>query len=619
MERNYTVILLFTFFCTIKLYGQPGSLDQTFGQGGKVVTDVDQIYNQVCSVLIQNDGKIVAVGYSTSQQGQSYMTIIRYMANGSLDGSFGVNGISKIQIYEIAFDQAFCGVIQPDGKIVIAGCAHNGYDYDFAMVRLTKYGARDLTFGSGGIVTTDFNASDEKANQIVILPNGKLILAGYTIDTSGFPDHNLAFARYESNGNIDTSFGANGSVSINLGDLGFWQSVRGMALQPDGRILATGFTEIYDFEEDVYKNVFFVSRLNEDGGLDSSFGANGTTIADVGAESTAHAITIQSNGRILISGKTKAVFGGYEDFALVRFNSDGSFDNTFGSKGIVLVSFDTTSDIAMSLVVQPDNKILALGYTAVQAGTTLDFALVRFNSDGQHDVTFGNNGRVITDIAGNWDFGTAVALQKDGKIVVGGYSRNGSDYNFALVRYNNDAALPVELISFDVKSFENHVRLDWQTGSEINSYGFEIQRSSDGKRWEQIESVKAAEYTINSVEYHFLDLTPRDGKNLYRLKMVDQDRTYSYSTIRSVHFAGLTSHEEVKIYPNPANDKFTIELKNPSLFKSAQLLDQMGRQVFYSGKIFESIDLHNFSNGSYLLIVELRNGWRHPVRVVIGN
>jgi uncharacterized delta-60 repeat protein len=612
MKRFYYLMLILIWSEITQ--AQPGSLDQTFGQGGKVVTDIGQTNNVPNSVLIQPDGKIIVIGYSTPAQYQSYISIVRYNNNGTLDNSFGVDGVMETKFSQLAEDATLAGALQSDGKIIAAGYTWNGNDHDFAMMRLNSDGTRDLTFGSFGIVITDFNNQDDKVNHIILQPNGKIILAGYTSDPPNF-EIDMALARYDISGTLDDTFGSNGKLTLNIGEVGFWQSVRSVALQTDGKILAAGYTEIYDEVNESLDNNFALVRFDTDGSLDSGFGTNGIVITAVGKDDIGLACVVQPDGRILVLGKSKPSKGGFPDLALVRYSSNGARDNNFGNNGIVLTSFDNTDDVGNSLVLQLDQKIIAFGYTARNNGSTLDFAMARYHPNGTLDNSFGTNGKVITDISGDWDFGTCAALQSNGKIVVTGYSRANGAYNFALARYNNDTALPVTLAAFEISKQENHVLLKWKTTSEENSDRFEIQRSADGKKWDIIGTVKASKNSRTEEEYALLDSTPNVGRNFYRLKMIDVDESFSFSRIRSV----LKDQEDmVRVYPNPASERLQIQIVNKVEIANSELLDSDGRSVYSSKEFTENIDLTNVPNGIYSLVLRFRDGSRYSKMVLVA-
>ena len=187
-----------------------------------------------------------------------------------------------------------------------------------------------------------------------------------------------------------------------------------------------------------YSNFFFaVARFNSDGTLDNSFSSDGIVTTAVGVDRCyAYSVAVQVDGKIVVAGFAAAATVNNYDFALVRYNSDGTLDNTFSSDGIVMTDFGSNYDYAYSVVVQADDKILVAGVATNGA----DFALARYNSDGTLDNTFSSDGIQTTDL-GARDYINSVVLQSDGKIVAAGNTYNGTDNDFAVARWDADGLL----------------------------------------------------------------------------------------------------------------------------------------------------------------------------------
>jgi uncharacterized delta-60 repeat protein len=292
-------------------------------------------------------------------------------------------------------------------------------------------GDLDLTFGIGGRVITHLGFGD-RASALAVQPDGKIIAAGVSASRGIYYAEDFALVRYQANGTLDSSFGLGGEVITDF--FGDQDHINAVALQPDGKIVAAGRAR--------RGNIYFgLARYNKDGGLDSTFGSGGKVATGFfGFGDDAHALAILADGKILVAG---AIFTGPEevDFGLARYNSDGSLDATFGSGGKVTTDFGNY-DIITAIAVQPDGKILAGGNTT-NRDTDTDFALVRYNKDGSLDSSFGSDGNVVTDFAGDVDFVAALALQSDGKIVLAGDVATSSkeDAGFGLARYNADGSL----------------------------------------------------------------------------------------------------------------------------------------------------------------------------------
>ena len=221
-------------------------------------------------------------------------------------------------------------------------------------------------------------------------------------------------------GDLDPSFGGDGTVVTTFPNHGW-----GMAIAMEGccQIVAVGYDGTVDTTRDIA-----VLRYRLDGTPDPSFGDAGQVFTDLGGEDFARDVAIQRDRKILAAGDG----GPNQDLAVVRYNTDGSLDTSFGTGGYVLTDFGG-NDVARGVAVQKDGKIVAAGFTLLPKA---DFIIARYNADGSLDTSFGTGGKVITELGGN-DLGRGLVIQRDGKIVVVGYS----NYNFALVRYNTDGSL----------------------------------------------------------------------------------------------------------------------------------------------------------------------------------
>src|SRR5262245_14520655 len=313
----------------------------------------------------------------------------------------------------------------------------------FVSVHTTQAAAGDLdpTFGTGGMVTTDINRSTDIANAVAIQTDGKLVVVGETYKNNDFSTEDFVVTRYNSDGTLDNTFGVRGRVRTDFPGLAAVPS--SVVIQPDGKIVVAGgafplFTFLGNFE---------VVRYNPNGSLDASFGSGGivTTIFPEG--SYAFDVALQPDGKIIAAGTLFVDFNPGDqsdtDFALARYNADGSLDTSFGSGGTVTTDFFANEDDAFSVLIQPDGKIVAVG-SANDPATFYDFAAARFLSNGTIDTTFGVAGKVSTDFGDqNFDRARSAALQADGKIVAAGFaiSQNGGVQNFAVARYTSNGVL----------------------------------------------------------------------------------------------------------------------------------------------------------------------------------
>jgi uncharacterized delta-60 repeat protein len=418
--RKILCILLVAFVISVTtaVLANPGDLDATFGLGG-IVTTLIEGYAVGRALVLQRDGKLVAAGEASS--GSNYdFALARYTEDGSLDTSFGNGGTVTTPIGTGQGVSAGALVQQADGKLVAAGNAYTGSKEDFALVRYTPDGSLDPSFGNGGIVMSSLGASDDIAAALVQQIDGRLVALGYS---SG----DFALTRYTEDGSLDASFGNGGKVVTPIGTRAIG---RALVQQHDGKLVAAG----YSFNGSNYD--FALTRYTEDGNLDASFGNGGTVTTPIGTGyALAHALVQQADGK-LVAGGGAANCCNY-DFALVRYTADGSLDASFGNGGKVVTPIGSDS-LVRTLVQQTDGKLVAAG--AAYTGSNYDFALVRYTEDGNLDATFGNGGKLTMPIGPSDDGAYALVQQVDKKLVALGYfyTGSGNSYEFAVARYLNN-------------------------------------------------------------------------------------------------------------------------------------------------------------------------------------
>ena len=357
-------------------YNPDGTLDKTFGAGGKVQTDFPGLAAVASSVVIQPDGKIVVAGGAFPLfTFLGDFKVVRYNLNGSLDTSFGDGGIVTTTFPEGSY--AFDVALQTDGKIIAAGTVFVAFNpgessnTDFALARYNPDGTPDATFGNGGQVSTDFVGFEDDAFSVLIQPDGKIVAVGSANDPATFYD--FAAARYLSNGTLDTTFGVAGKVHTDFGDQNF-DRARSAALQSDGRIVAAGFA----ISQNGGVQNFAVARYDSSGVLDTNFGTDGMTQIDFGnCCQGATKVLLQSNGKIITAGGSNGE-SSEDDFLLARLTPTGALDPTFGAGGKVRTSFGDLNGGANGALFQPDGKIVAVGFQATGLEQFADFALARY-------------------------------------------------------------------------------------------------------------------------------------------------------------------------------------------------------------------------------------------------
>lgn len=321
-----------------------------------------------------------------------------------------------------------------------------------------KPGDLDPAFGAGGKATLAFGGGNDSAEAVVVQGDGRIVSAGRTHSGGGF---DFALARHLPDGTLDTTFGAAGKAVDDFA--GENDAIRGAALQADGKIVVAGVLGSGGQDD------FGVARYSADGVLDTSFGGGLVNTDFAGTFDQARAVAVQpSDQRIVVAGWVDNGDPTGDDFALARYEADGTLHPLFGAAGKASVDFGGT-DEAVAVAIQPDGKIVAAGNS--DGGGTLDFALARFTTTGVLDATFGTGGKVTTPIGAGSDGANAVVIQPDGKILVAGYSDNGGQNVFALVRYLGNGALDT--------AFGAGGKATTVVGSDATGYGAALQ--NDGR------------------------------------------------------------------------------------------------------------------------------------------
>jgi uncharacterized delta-60 repeat protein len=370
-------------------WGDAGDLDPSFGVGGVVITAAEAGSAYLNGVAVQPDGAIVAVGTMLVGAGLDF-AVARYAADGMLDLGFGTSGIATID-FGTASDVAVDVALQPDGKIVVAGRA----DESVALARLLPDGRLDATFGGDGTVTTPTGfpngawaaAVQQDAKIVAVAGSGGLYLL-VRYDAHGVPDPSfgrnglasarlsfgfgdpyglavqadgklvvagtatvnnqvdMAVARFDSDGHLDSSFGTGGFVTTGIARGGTeTDKASAVALQPDGKIVVAGYSCGLQCD-------FGLARYDGNGNLDPTFGSDGRVLTDVGGDS---------------------------DFGIVRYRADGSLDPTFGGDGKVTTGIGPSTNAGNAVALQPDGRLVVAG--SMYNGTTYDFALARYLGD----------------------------------------------------------------------------------------------------------------------------------------------------------------------------------------------------------------------------------------------
>jgi uncharacterized delta-60 repeat protein len=409
-------------------YNPDGTLDASFGSGGKVITDLGPSGGGLTSLALQSDGKIVGVGYAHFADGSSF-AVTRYLPNGTLDVSFDGDGrVTTLLCNNLCQANATSVAIQTDGKLVVAGQMYsNGSGYDFGLVRYNSDGSLDTSLNGTGKVFTQVGPADDYASEVTVQPDGKILIAGSAYDES-HSQGRFAIVRYNPNGTLDQGFTRNGGgklfVSVESGSY-----ASAISVQPDGKIVAAGAANTAG----VYS--FAVIRCDSSGELDQTFSGDGIVVTPFGgAWAYASSTAIQPNGKIVVAGESQT--GNSQHFGIARYNTDGSLDNSFDNDGRVITPIGNWSR-ASSVSLDANGKLLAAGESNFDSSLSMDLALARYEVNGAPDTSFDFDGVLSTDFGFfSNNFLYDVAIQPDGKIVTVGEAL----YQFGVARYNRDGS-----------------------------------------------------------------------------------------------------------------------------------------------------------------------------------
>ena len=428
-----------------------GALDPTFNGDGTVITSLGTAQSAIKTMAIQPDGKIVVAGYSGSN-----FALARYNTDGSLDSTFDGDGIviDGTNLNPAGHNEFRDVALQADGRIVVAGFSTSSLvsDSEFALARYNTDGSLDTTFGGDGLVTTNIGIGSDVIDKLQLLADGRILVGG---SNKAY----VALARYNADGSVDVSFDEDGKLFTTVidvpGGLGNLAGVSALLMQADGKPVAVSFHARQVIV--VQALTFYGSdliRYEADGTLDPTLDGDGKSSINFTDQAQIHANSVvagpailQADGKFILAvklGYISSVFSAPYDWdfpadvtVLARYNTDGSRDDTFALSPI---GFGVTG-----MAVQSDGKIVVAGTSPdpqTDSGRArADFALARFNSDGQLDAAFANDGILMVPVGTGVDVAASVQVQTDGSIVVAGYTGSVSASDFALIRVSGSTGI----------------------------------------------------------------------------------------------------------------------------------------------------------------------------------
>jgi uncharacterized delta-60 repeat protein len=540
MSKIFSVLTILSSF---NLLAQPaGNLDPTFGNGGKIVTSITPGQDKSYGVAIQADGKILVAGYSTSSITGKDFTVVRYNSNGSIDNSFGNNGVVTTDLQAGSIDVANSVAIQTDGKIILAGFCDNGTDKDAAMVRYHVDGTIDNTFGNNGFVLTDFdNSQKDEIKVIKIHPlTGNILVGGSSeISTSiGKP----VIARFLSNGTLDSSFNSNGIklLWIATNDNNRTFSVEDLVVESNGLISCVGWRKQISTSISIE---YWAARILNNGNMDNSFSTDGVLqYSDGSGSSSAYGLAVNSNQEMILCG-TRQYFGDYS-FRTLKINQNGTISNP----SVFYTGYVSGINKAYKIAMDNNGKFVFVGTSGTNNNNS--FTISRVSSNLAVDISFGNSGFTNTTFGNDYNECFNLAIQSDNKIIAIGNTGN----DFAIARYlGNDTP--------DLNNFEQILPVNQSTNQNITNLAFDWSNAFGATSYEIDIDVaqnfsSSQTYTASSSNTSINGLLP-NTQYYWRVRASDGSNWGSYSSVWSFTTLSLNNFNLIIPANNSVNQNFT--------------------------------------------------------------
>lgn len=435
--KGIHVAILIALQVTVSnIKAQQNFLDPTFGNVGKTMVHVNA-GEYVKDIKLQSDGKIILFGSTSSDNGTTQrFCVSRLNSNGSIDNTFGTAGITETFL-GTNIDKGKRVVILPDGKIIACGTSDaNGYE-EFAAVKYNTDGTLDNSFGNNGIVLTSASGESD-CKSIVVQPDGKFILAG--AGNASSMAGNFALVRYNANGSLDNSFGVNGRVLTAISN-DYFDGINDVTIQADGKIIAVG-RYLTPATPPTFKTSMAIIRYNTDGSIDNSFGVNGVVTPTLSHYSYPSSVKVQPDGKIVVFGAADSLTTIIRLNPNGTFDNNFGINGVSSNKLIVSTGF-ASFYLPGEIELLANGKILTVGTELSSTLNNANSILALFNSDGTLSTNFGVNGIIQTGCIRNVnDSYVPLEMQTDNKIVTGGSTGNfPSICKMYIERYSSSSAV----------------------------------------------------------------------------------------------------------------------------------------------------------------------------------
>ncbi|WP_432672048.1 T9SS type A sorting domain-containing protein [Flavobacterium sp. SM2513] len=430
-------------------FNSSGSLDLSFGTDGKSLYYFPyEGYDESKCSTIQADGKIIVAGTSHVNQ-NSILSVVRYHADGSIDTSFGTNGIFKLntQIYDAVNSVKVDG----NGRILLAT------DLNATVIRLNSNGTLDGSFGVSGFatITTAFSSTAD----IKVLADNSILVAGRVVSTvNNVSSFNFMLAKLDANGILVPTFGSNGITTINATPN--YDELLLVDTQADGKIVTVG-----TFVNANNDSQIVIFRTNANGVLDTTFNTSGIFV--IGIPSSADipkGLQIQADGKILMAN----TYNDGSNTLLFRVNTDGTLDTSFDTDGVIYFDTNLINTIE-ALKILDNQQIVAVG---ASGNASTNFTVLKLNSNGALDTTFGTNGVVNSDFNDDYAFASGIVLSNDNNIIVSGTTFSETSYgDFAVAKYylNTNLGIGENTFNKTVLFYPNPVQNVLQISNDVTA------------------------------------------------------------------------------------------------------------------------------------------------------